>query len=139
MASLKESVLQQVDLLQEGKVLEAFDLYFADFGVMYSNSNEFGTGFEECRKKQEPFIASASHIKGAITDLIIDEKDEFCAFRNSTSYTDASGETHQIDGVHIQMWTGEKIAVEWYFNGSQMDGVIAEGVLSNPAYILEIT
>ena len=136
---LKDNILQQIEMLQEGKVLEALDLYFADFGVMYSNSNEFGKGLVECRKKQEPFLASATNIKGVITDLIIDERDEFCAFRNSTSFTDGEGETHQINGLHIQMWTGEKIAVEWYFNGPQMDGVLAEGVLENPAHILEIT
>ena len=136
---MKENILQQIEMLQEGKVLEALDLYFAEFGVMYSNSNEFATGLAECREKQEPFVTSATNIKGVITDLIIDERDEFCAFRNSTSFTNTDGETQQINGLHIQMWTGEKIAIEWYFNGAQMDGVLAEGILENPALILEIT
>jgi len=135
----KELIDQQVSMLREGQVLEALDLYFSDYGVMYSNGEKFGEGIAECRKKQEPFLASAKNVKGFIKDLIVDEYNDFCAFRNCTSFEDSDGKTHQIDGVHIQMWAGGKIATEWYYNGNKMDMVIGQGVLSNPAHILEIT
>lgn len=138
MASFQDIILKQVDMLQKGQVLKALDLFFADYGVMYSNGELFGTGMKECRAKQEPFFASASNIKGDISDLVIDEKSEFCVFRNQTSFVDGDGNTQQINGLHIQMWASGKIASEWYFEGELMEEIISAGIFSDPAHILEL-
>ena len=136
--ALAEVVYKQVDMLNKGQMLEALDLFFADYGVMYSNGELYATGLAECRAKQEPFITSASNIKGDIADVAIDEKSEFCVFRNTTSFDDADGVRQHINGLHVQMWAGGKIASEWYFNGPLMEEVISAGVFSDPAHILEL-
>lgn len=138
MSELRERVAHQVALLKEGQMLEAFDLYFADFGVMHSNGELFGTGRDECRAKQMPFFESAKHIKGEISDLVLDEKSEFCVFRNQSSFEDEAGEKQQINGLHIQMWASGMIASEWFFSGKLMDEIIEAGIFSDPAHILEL-
>lgn len=136
--AIREIVLRQVALLNNGQVLEALDLFFADYGVMHSNGKLFASGLAESRSKQEPFIKSAKNIKGDISDLVIDEKSEFCVFRNQTSFDDPEGNRQQIDGLHIQMWASGEIAIEWYFNGDLMEEVIAAGIFTDPAHILEL-
>ncbi|MEX0298200.1 MAG: hypothetical protein AB3N28_03970 [Kordiimonas sp.] len=138
MSQLIEAIQKQIQMLNEGLVLEAFDLYFADYGVMHSNGELFGTGIAECRKKQEPFISTARNVKGEVSDLVIDEKSEFCVFRNTTRFDDSDGNRQKIDGLHVQMWAGGQIVIEWYFNGELMHEIISAGIFSDPAHILEL-
>lgn len=138
-ATFEALVDAQIALLEAGQVLEALDHFFADYGVMYSNGAVFGEGQQACRQKQEPFIAGASSIKANISDLFVDKYAEFCVFRNQTSFEDKNGKTQQINGLHIQMWAQGKIAVEWYYSGEPMEGMIARGLLEDPAHILELT
>jgi len=134
----KAAVELQVAMLRAGQVLEALDMFFADYGVMYTNGAVFGEGLDACRDKQIPFVASAQNVKGEITDLFIDAESEFCAFRNSTSYDDKSGSHHRIEGLHVQMWANGKIATEWFYSGEPMRGMISRGLLKDPAHILEL-
>ncbi len=138
MMTFTDAVELQTAMLRAGQVLEALDMFFADYGVMYTNGAVFGEGLQTCREKQEPFVASAQNIKGDITDLFIDAENEFCVFRNTTSYADESGTNHRIDGLHVQMWAQGKIATEWFYSGEPMRGMIARGLLKDPAHILEL-
>lgn len=134
----KAAVELQVAMLRAGQVLEALDMFFADYGVMYTNGAVFGEGLDACRDKQAPFVASAQNIKGEITDLFIDAESEFCVFLNNTSYDDKGGSHHRIEGLHVQMWANGKIATEWFYSGEPMRGMIARGLLKDPAHILEL-
>lgn len=138
MATFEELVSYQIKMLQAGQVLEALEHFFAEYGVMYSNGAVFGEGLEACRLGQEKFISSARSISGKITDLFIDPHSEFCVFRNLTCFEDAEGISHQIDGLHVQMWAQGKIATEWYYSGDPMESMIARGLLKDPAHILEL-
>lgn len=134
----KAAVELQAAMLRAGQILEALDMFFADYGVMYTNGAVFGEGLDACREKQTPFVAAALNIKGEITDLFIDAESEFCIFRNSTSYDDEAGSHHRIDGLHVQMWADGKIATEWFYSGEPMRGMISRGLLKDPAHILEL-
>lgn len=138
MITFKDAVELQAAMLRAGQVLEALDLFFADYGAMYTNGAVFGEGLDACRDKQKPFVASAQNIKGEITDLFIDAESEFCVFRNTTSYDDEGGSSHRIEGLHVQMWADGKIATEWFYSGEPMRSMIAHGLLKNPAHILEL-
>jgi len=120
-------------LLEEGKVLEALDRFFAKDGVMYSNSVLFGEGFLRCRQMQEPFMAAAKNIRAEITEVKLDENKQLCAFRNLTKFDGPDGIIRHIDGLHIQQWQDERIQCEWYYNGEPMQALLAKGVLENPA------
>jgi len=138
MAALQALVKKQIEMLNKGQVLEAFDLYFAEYGVMHSNGKLFGTGRAECRRKQEIFLENFCHVRGEISDLVIDEKSEFCVFRNTLAFERTTEKHHEINGLHVQMWAGGEIVIEWYFSGDLMEEVIAAGIFSDPAHILEL-
>jgi len=136
--TFNDAVELQAAMLRAGQVLEALDMFFADYGVMYTNGAVFAEGLQACRDKQAPFVSSAKNINGEITDLFIDAESEFCAFRNNTTYDDEAGSHHRIEGLHVQMWADGKIASEWFYSGEPMRGMIARGLLKDPAHILEL-
>jgi hypothetical protein len=119
----------QLELLNGGDPLEAFDRYFADVGVMYDNDQLFGVGKVECRSKQEPFISAATSIVGNITRCSFDEEQELCAFRNESTFVDAAGGSSKIDGLHVQRWKNGAIIEERYYRGDVMAERIAAGIL----------
>jgi len=130
--SFETRVLAQVQLLDSGKPLEAFDACFSPNGVMFANDVLFATGAEEGRSKQEPYISAATSIQGRITDLKIHVASEVCVFRNKSSFGTGDGATHQIDGLCWQKWINGRIVEERYYDGTLMAKMIADGILSAP-------
>jgi hypothetical protein len=126
------AVEEQVALLNEGKPLLAFDRFFAAEGVMHANGIVFAKSAIEGRKKQEPYINSATSIYGSIVDLVVSEENEICAFRNQTSFDSSDGEKHQIDGICWQRWQNGKIVEERYFDGDEMHKKLSSGILRSP-------
>ena len=125
----RESLHDEIALLNKGRPLEAFDRHFADDGVMYDNDEMFGRDKAEARAKQEPFIAAAASIRGRIADARIDEQAEMSVFRNRSSFVTASGETVQIDGLVVQRWVRGQIVEERYYRGELMEEKLASGAL----------
>ncbi len=126
------SVDGQIALLNDGQPLEAFDRYFAADGVMYANGKIFARNAAEGRKKQEPYIATATSITGHIVDLVVSEEKEICAFRNRSSFENSDGKKHQIDGICWQRWLDGKIMEERYFDGGEMQKMLNIGILTSP-------
>ncbi len=129
---LEQAVKHQVDLLNSGRVLEALDLYFDEFGKMYENDNLFGNNKVECRRKQEPYINSAKEIIGHITHLKIVISSQVCVFRNQSTFFDQQDKEMQIDGLHWQQWKAGKIIEERYYHTEKMNEIISSGILDNP-------
>lgn len=129
------NVIGQIALLNEGKPLEAFEQYFAPDGVMYANGKIFARDASEGRRKQEPYINSATSISGSIVDLIMSEEKEICAFRNRSTFVAPDGKKHQIDGVCWQRWFAGKVVEERYFDGDEMQKMLNIGILTSPEKI----
>lgn len=125
-------VLKQIELLNAGMPLKAFDAYFSLDGVMFANDVVFASCANEARKKQEPFISAAASISGLITDLKTHPLSETCVFRNKTSFSTHDGQTHQIDGLCWQQWSQDKIIEERYYDGDAMLTIISTGILLKP-------
>lgn len=134
---MKAHMDAQIELLRAGKPLEAFDTYFHSDGVMYSNDTLFAIGASEGHAKQAPFIEAATTINGRIEDVRIDSDLNLCTFRNLSSFTSSDGTSHQIDGLCWQRWKDNAIAQERYYDGTQMQQLIDDGVLINPALMLD--
>lgn len=130
--SFHDCVNLQVEMLQAGQPLEAFDRFFAADGIMYANDEVFARGAEEARRKQESFILSAKSINGLIVGLCISDDHEICVFQNRTSFTASDDGVHQIDGLCWQRWRGAQIAEERYYDGDQMQQLLSKGILLNP-------
>jgi hypothetical protein len=129
--SFSDLVHAQVQLLNEGKPLEAFDRYFDDDGVMFDNNSVFGQSKAECRAKQEPFMSRASRIDGNITRCSVNEEKMVCVFRNQSTRVNAAGEAMQIDGLHWQRWSSGKIVEERYYRDELMMKKIEQGILED--------
>ncbi|MFC3052957.1 hypothetical protein [Kordiimonas pumila] len=136
--SLQADIERHIALLEQGQILEAMDQFLADYGVMYANGAVFGEGLHDCMARQMPFMQSVTQLTCTISGLFVDTFSEFCVFKNFVSYSGAEGLPHTVDGLHIQMWAGGKIASEWYFSGDNMADIIAAGILADPAHILEL-
>ena len=133
-SSFEACVRAQVDLLNAGKPLEAFDIFFAPSGQMFANDKLFANDAREGREKQEPYITAATSISGSITDLKFLVSDEICVFRNRSSFI-ASANLQQIDGLCWQRWHDSQIVEERYYDGDPMRELIADGVLRRPQLI----
>lgn len=131
--SFRTCVTQQIELLEAGQPLEAFDTFFAADGIMYANDEVFARSAEEGHRKQAPYVGAAKSISGLIVDLAISETDGICVFRNKTSFTTADDVTHQIDGLCLQRWHNGQIVEERYYDGELMEKLISEGILTNPS------
>ncbi|WP_310621468.1 hypothetical protein [Flexibacterium corallicola] len=127
----------QIQLLNLGKPLEAFDRYFDVSGVMFANGELFADGAAMAREKQEPYIAAATSIRGQIIDLKMNSELQICVFRNRTSFTIADGTVHQIDGLCWQQWREGKIVEERYFDGTKMQSQIDAGILDKPEILVD--
>lgn len=132
----ENQVNQQIELLNEGKPLEAFDQFFAMSGVMYANGEVFASSAREGRQKQERYIRTAASIDGNITDVKILASKGICVFRNQTAFVTDDGVKHQIDGLCWQHWQDGKITEEQYFDGQRMSNHIDNGVLEQPELLL---
>ncbi len=134
--SLSDAVMAQVALLRAGQPLEAFDAFFDPAVLMYSNDVLFASNAIEGRAKQAPYIAAATSIVGRITDVIVLEETNICAFRNRSTFTDAEGKAHQIDGLSWQRWNAWRVVEERYYDGEKMQQLLADGILTNAGRLL---
>ena len=130
--SFSDDVNNQIALLNAGKPLEAFDLYFDDDGMMFDNDLLFAKGKAACRAKQEPFISQATHIVGNITQCSMNVEASTCTLRNQSTFVNASGDRCQIDGLHLQRWAEGKIVEERYYRDELLAQKIEEGILNAP-------
>lgn len=130
--AFKANVRHQIQMLQDGMPMEAFDRFFASDGIMYANDKVFARGAKEARHKQEPFISTAKSISGLIEDVAISERLQVCVFRNRSTFTTSDDMVHQIDGLCWQQWHEGLVAQERYYEGDKMQGLIAAGILQNP-------
>lgn len=131
-ASFRACVTRQIELLNAGQPLEAFDQFFAADGIMYANDQVFARSAEEGHRKQERYVLAAKLINGLIVDLKLSEANEICVFRNKTSFVTADDVSHQIDGLCWQRWHDGRIVEERYYDGELMQQLLADGILSKP-------
>jgi hypothetical protein len=134
--TLTDAVNAQVALLRDGKPLVAFDSFFARHVQMFANDVLFASGAEEGRRKQEPFVAAATSIFGAVTHVNVVEDRSVCVFWNRSRFTTVDGVENQIDGLSWQRWEALRVVEERYYDGDMMRALIAEGVLDDPALLL---
>lgn len=124
---------KQIELLRDGKPLEAFDVFFASTVQMFANDVLFADGAVEGRTKQEPFISAAQSIIGKVEDVVIDEARGLCAFRNLSQFVDGAGVVQQIDGLCWQRWDDGKVVEERYYDGAMMNVLLKDGLLQDLA------
>lgn len=120
MQTFENRVEQEINLLNNGKPLEAFNECYSDNVLMYDNDSLFAQNKTEGFSKQEPFISAALEIHGKITDLIVDAINQTVVFRNRTSFIAQDNNRVQIDGLCRQVWKDGWVVEERYYSGESL-------------------
>jgi hypothetical protein len=83
--TFRDRVIAQIELLNNGKPLDAFDEFVADSVTVYDNGALVASNAAEARARQVKALKSATDIKGSIHDLTIADDTEICVFRDKTA------------------------------------------------------
>ena len=112
--SVQELDKQLNDDVLSGKVMEAFEKYYADDVVMQENSEEPRKGKAENRKAEEQFMASVEAFNGASVkasavngDVTFSEWEMDITFKGGSRVT--------MSQVAVRKWKNGKIVHERFF------------------------
>lgn len=116
MQDLKQSVDELNQMILEGKVLEAFEKFYADDVVMQDNNNPVRTGKAANRKYEEAFVGGLTEFRGArILNTII--SDGIAVVETWMDFTHKDYGDRNYTQVSVQRWKDGKIVEEkFYYN-----------------------
>ena len=116
MQDIKISVEKLNNIIFEGKILDAFEKFYADDMVMRDNDYPAIKGKEENRIHEEVFVNGLTEFRGAkILNTII--SDGIAVIEWRFDYTRKDYGVRDYKQVSVQQWKDEKIVEEkFYYN-----------------------
>lgn len=111
----KERAADIYKKLGEGKLLEAFDHYYADEVVM---TEPRGTreGKKACRAYEVQFLESIKEFHGLdVKSVASDEANQTTFVQSIMEVTFQDGNRAKLDQVAVQKWKGEQIVHETFY------------------------
>ncbi len=116
MNDLRTSVDQLNQMILEGKILEAFDKFYADDVVMQDNNLPVRMGKEENRRYEEAFVNGLTEFRGAkVLNTLI--SDGLAVTEWWFDYTHKDYGTRNYRQLAVQRWKNGKIVEEkFYYN-----------------------
>jgi ketosteroid isomerase-like protein len=129
--TFRDRVIAQIELLNNGKPLDAFDEFVADSVTVYDNGALVASNAAEARARQVKALKSATDIKGSIHDLTIADDTEICVFRDKTALG-TKGKDQPADTLIWQKWRDGRIVQQQSFDGRKMQTLIEGGILKSP-------
>jgi len=111
--SLRERVETLNRMILEGKILDAFDRFYAENVVMADNFTGDRVGFDTCRKFEEDFVSNLTAFRGAeVLDLAVDEANGLAFVKWHFDYSHREWGDRAYNQVAVQLWKGGKIVHE---------------------------
>lgn len=122
MIKLKNNVEKLNVLIQEGRIMEAFDKYYGEEVIIQVNGNSPVTGKEQNRKREMIFLQEIEKLNNAEIKSVT-----FGGIDDNVSMTEwaidienKEGKRKIIHRVNVQHWKDDKIVNErLYFCGDQ--------------------
>ena len=116
MADLKTNVDQLNQMILDGKILDAFEKFYADDVVMQDNNYPARTGKAENRKYEEAFVNGLTEFRGAkVLNTVI--SDDIAAVEWFMDFTHKDFGPRTYRQVAVQRWKDGKIVEEkFYYN-----------------------
>ena len=116
MQDLRTSVDQLNQMILEGKILDAFEKFYADDVVMQDNDYPQREGKEINREYEKAFVGGLTEFRGArVVNTII--SDDIAAVEWWFDYTHKDYGVRNYKQVSVQRWKNGKIAEEkFYYN-----------------------
>ena len=116
MINLRTNVDQLNQMILEGKILEAFEKFYANDVVMQDNNYPARDGKEVNRKFEEAFVNGLTEFRGAkVVDTII--SDDLAVVEWWFDYTHKDFGVRNYTQLAVQRWKNGKIVEEkFYYN-----------------------
>lgn len=116
MIDLRTNVDQLNQMILEGKILDAFDKFYADDVVMQDNNYPARDGKEINRQFEEAFVNGLTEFRGAkVVNTII--SDDLAVVEWWFDYTHKDFGTRNYTQLAVQRWKNGKIIEEkFYYN-----------------------
>jgi ketosteroid isomerase-like protein len=108
---LKEKVADLVQLVLTGRLIEAFDKYYADDVVMQENRNEPMVGKAANRLRELAFVDSVAEFHQAEVPYTLVDGDR-AVIAWMLEFTNKAGQLVRYDQVAIQKWENGQIVHE---------------------------
>ncbi|WP_196885607.1 SnoaL-like domain-containing protein [Aureivirga sp. CE67] len=115
--NLKENVKELNTMILEGKILEAFDKFYAEDVKMQENDQQPSIGKENCRLNEEAFVNGITEFRGAkVLNSIV--SDGVVATEWFFDYTHKDFGTRTYTQIAVQRWNeqGQIISETFYYN-----------------------
>ena len=116
MSELKKNVDQLNNMILDGKILDAFEKFYADDVVMQDNNYPVREGKELNRQYEESFVNGLTEFRGAkVLNTVI--SDDIAATEWWMDYTHKDYGTRNYKQLAVQRWKNGKIVEEkFYYN-----------------------
>jgi len=116
MADLKTLVDELNQMILDGKILDAFEKFYADDVVMQDNNYPQRVGKDENRSYEEGFVNGLTEFRGAkVKNVLI--SDGIAVVEWWFDYTHKDFGVRNYNQVSVQRWKDDKIVEEkFYYN-----------------------
>jgi SnoaL-like domain len=116
MNDLRTNVDQLNQMILEGKILDAFEKFYADEVVMQDNDYPARAGKDVCRQYEEAFVNGLTEFRGAkVVNTIIG--DGVAAVEWWMDFTHKDFGSRNYTQIAVQRWKNGKIVEEkFYYN-----------------------
>jgi len=115
MSSIKNNVEQLNNMILEGKILEAFEQFYADDVIMEENYGMQRSGKADCRVFEENFVNNLTAFRGAeVKSVMISEDSGVAAIEWGFDYTHKEWGDRNYTQVSVQQWKDGKIVREQF-------------------------
>lgn len=114
---IKENVKELNDMILQGKMMEAFEKFYADDVVMQENSEEPRVGKDVNREFEKKFMENIEEFHGAKVNVVAFSDDGETAMSHwDMDITFKGSERKKSSQIAVQKWKDGKIVNERFFH-----------------------
>ena len=110
--SIKPQVLALINLVENGKMLDAMTAFYHDNVAMQENTSAPIVGFKENYARESAFYGSLKALKFNLGSLVVEG--DRAVINWVFDYTTADGKQYRMDEIAVQTWRNGKIVHERY-------------------------
>jgi hypothetical protein len=113
MSEIKKNVEKLNSMILEGKILEAFDHFYAEDVIMQDNDTEPRVGKMSCRKFEEDFVNNLTAFRGAeVKNIMVSEDAGVSVIEWDFDYSHREWGDRNYTQMAVQRWQNGKIISE---------------------------
>ena len=110
--SIKPQVLALIELVENGKMLDAMNAFYAENITMQENVSPPTVGFAANYARESAFYGSLEALKFTLVSVLVEG--DRAVINWMFDYTTADGKQYRMDEIAVQTWRNGKIVHERY-------------------------